>query len=113
MQQACPCQCIVQNIILGCRAPLSDFVGLKNGGATCYMNAVFQQLFMQPSIRKLLLAVPELCDDQTDNIFYQMQVLWLCYACNLLSFDQRFYSNEVARYRGLHCSAVFKHVAHC
>ena len=33
----------------------SGFVGLKNGGATCYMNAVFQQLFMQPSIRALVL----------------------------------------------------------
>ena len=30
-------------------------MGLKNGGATCYMNAVFQQLFMQPSIRALVL----------------------------------------------------------
>ena len=59
------------------RAPLNTFVGLKNGGATCYMNAVFQQLFMQPSIRKMLLAVPELSNEQTDNVFYQMQVIWL------------------------------------
>lgn len=57
------------------RAPLNSFVGLKNGGATCYMNSVFQQLFMQPSIRKMLLAVPESSDDQTDNVFYQMQVI--------------------------------------
>ncbi|KAL3156421.1 hypothetical protein ABBQ38_000732 [Trebouxia sp. C0009 RCD-2024] len=54
------------------RAPLNRFVGLKNGGATCYMNAVFQQLFMQPSIRKLLLAVPE-SSRQADDVFYQMQ----------------------------------------
>lgn len=64
--------------VVACRAPLNSFVGLKNGGATCYMNSVFQQLFMQPSIRKMLLAVPESSDDQTDNVFYQMQVIWLC-----------------------------------
>lgn len=29
---------------------MSGFVGLKNGGATCYMNAVFQQLYMQPGL---------------------------------------------------------------
>ena len=27
-------------------------MGLQNGGATCYMSAVFQQLFMQPAIRR-------------------------------------------------------------
>lgn len=39
------------------------------------MNAVMQQLFMQPSIRKLLLSVPEVGspEDNIDNIFYQMQ----------------------------------------
>jgi len=30
----------------------AKFVGLKNQGATCYMNAIFQQLFMVPEFRK-------------------------------------------------------------
>ncbi|CAG9467729.1 unnamed protein product [Pedinophyceae sp. YPF-701] len=36
----------------------SGYVGLKNAAATCYMNSVVQQLFMQPSIRANVLGTP-------------------------------------------------------
>lgn len=36
--------------------PPDGFVGLKNAGATCYMNSVLQQLYMVESIRTGLLA---------------------------------------------------------
>lgn len=33
----------------------SGYVGLKNFGCTCYMNALMQQLFMMPDFRKGIL----------------------------------------------------------
>eukprot|EP00795_Rhopilema_esculentum_P016175 gene16175-7538_t len=37
--------------------PARGFVGLKNAGATCYMNSVIQQLYMIPEIRAGILEV--------------------------------------------------------
>lgn len=37
--------------------PLGGFVGLKNAGATCYMNSVLQQLFMVENIKRGVLGV--------------------------------------------------------
>ena len=54
--------------------PRSDcgFVGLKNGGATCYMNAVLQQLFMMPGIAEYLLSIEDDLD-KDKSVFYQLQ----------------------------------------
>ena len=50
-------------------------MGIKNGGATCYMNSLFQQLFMQPSIRAFVLAGAEVPQaERRDSVFYQLQV---------------------------------------
>ena len=43
--------------------PSHGFVGLKNGGATCYMNSVFQQLFMIEEIRNGILGLEGVCDN--------------------------------------------------
>ena len=51
---------------IGCKAP-GGFVGLKNAGATCYMNSVIQQLFMVPEIREGILSIPGIADDYSDN----------------------------------------------
>ncbi|KAM6149271.1 ubiquitin carboxyl-terminal hydrolase 9X-like [Rhynchocyon petersi] len=37
--------------------PAEGFVGLKNAGATCYMNSVIQQLYMLPFIRNNILSI--------------------------------------------------------
>ena len=55
----------------------SGYCGLKNAGATCYMNSVLQQIFMQPEIRRGILsglAVPEA--DQADSVLHQMQTIF-------------------------------------
>jgi len=33
--------------------PANGFVGLTNASATCYMNSILQQLYMQPGIREV------------------------------------------------------------
>ncbi|XP_041351568.1 probable ubiquitin carboxyl-terminal hydrolase FAF-X isoform X2 [Gigantopelta aegis] len=43
--------------------PNKGFVGLKNAGATCYMNSVIQQLFMIEPIRNGILGVNGAADD--------------------------------------------------
>ncbi|XP_012528213.1 probable ubiquitin carboxyl-terminal hydrolase FAF-X isoform X2 [Monomorium pharaonis] len=47
--------------------PLKGFVGLKNAGATCYMNSVLQQLYMVESIRVGLLAAEGAATDLNED----------------------------------------------
>uniref|UniRef100_A0A8C4M9Q9 USP domain-containing protein n=1 Tax=Equus asinus asinus TaxID=83772 RepID=A0A8C4M9Q9_EQUAS len=49
--------------------PPKGFVGLKNAGATCYMNSVIQQLYMIPSIRNSILAIEGTDSDTDDDMF--------------------------------------------
>ncbi|XP_062941292.1 probable ubiquitin carboxyl-terminal hydrolase FAF-X isoform X3 [Cynocephalus volans] len=48
--------------------PPKGFVGLKNAGATCYMNSVIQQLYMIPSIRNSILAIEGTGSDIDDDM---------------------------------------------
>lgn len=55
----------------------TGFVGLKNLGCICYMNSLFQQLFMVKSFRNDVLAVPDKPgEDKDESMLYQLQVLF-------------------------------------
>eukprot|EP00479_Gromia_sphaerica_P004123 TRINITY_DN1486_c2_g1_i2.p1 TRINITY_DN1486_c2_g1~~TRINITY_DN1486_c2_g1_i2.p1 ORF type:complete len:144 (-),score=22.06 TRINITY_DN1486_c2_g1_i2:44-475(-) len=37
----------------------TGYVGIKNLGCICYMNAFFQQIYMQPTLRSTILSIPQ------------------------------------------------------
>ena len=47
--------------------PQGGFVGLKNAGATCYMNSVLQQLFMLEGIKRGILDAEGTCKDPNED----------------------------------------------
>jgi ubiquitin carboxyl-terminal hydrolase 7 len=56
----------------------TGLVGLKNQGATCYMNSLLQGLFHLPCLRKAVYRIPvALGDDRVRSIPYQLQTLFV------------------------------------
>lgn len=65
--------------------PNKGFVGLKNAGATCYMNSVIQQLYMIPPIRNGILAIEGTGTDVDDDMSGdEKQENEVCAAANIL-----------------------------
>ena len=70
-------------------------VGLYNGGATCYMNSILQQLYMLPQISEYILSVHD--EDENEkkksgdsNLFLQLQQVF----GHLMESKMQYYSPE-------------------
>jgi ubiquitin C-terminal hydrolase len=59
------------------RSAKTGFVGLKNQGATCYMNSLMQQFFTIPQFRHALLRVVDSTpdDEKPSSLLWQLQKL--------------------------------------
>lgn len=86
--------------------PQKGFCGLKNAGATCYMNSVLQQLFMVPSIRYGILNASGAAVDPNEDFSGESDV-----AVNIPADDGTSRSNY---HVGIlkHVQAIFAHLAH-
>lgn len=52
---------------------LTGFVGLKNQGATCYMNSLLQTLFFTNSLRQSVYMMPTEADDSSKSVALALQ----------------------------------------
>ena len=66
----------------------SGYVGLKNFGCTCYMNALIQQLFMIPEFRQGILESDVTDQDLENNVLYQMKLIF----ANLQESEKQYYT---------------------
>lgn len=62
------------------------YTGLENLGATCYMNSLTQQFFMNDSFRDRLLAVKT--EEDENSMFYQLKNIFI----NLLESEKSYYN---------------------
>ena len=70
--------CLYNNRALESFRSLEGYCGLLNGGATCYMNATFQQLYMMPRLRRLLLTAPvEESPEKSSPVFEALRAIFL------------------------------------
>ncbi|KAI9491534.1 hypothetical protein BDB00DRAFT_874264 [Zychaea mexicana] len=81
----------------------TGFVGLKNQGATCYMNSLFQSLYCTNYFRKAVYQIPTNDDDPTGSIAYALQRLFYNLQSSIDSVD----TVEVTRSFGWDSSEAF------
>lgn len=63
------------------------YVGLRNLGATCYMNSIMQQFYLNPAFRSGVLRPVINENEKEDNVLWQMQAIF----ANLQESEMRSY----------------------
>jgi ubiquitin C-terminal hydrolase len=66
----------------------AGFVGLKNFGCTCYMNALIQQLFMISDFRQGVLQSDVSDPDLDNSVLYQLKLIF----ANLQESEKQYYA---------------------
>lgn len=106
--------------------PYKGFCGLKNAGATCYMNSVLQQLFMVPSIRYGILSASGATNDPNEDFSGECDVSVSVAARCPISIDKNIllqstsdamnedFTNRNRYHIGIlkHVQAIFAHLGH-
>ncbi|CAF0802298.1 unnamed protein product [Brachionus calyciflorus] len=64
--------------LVNLKSPRQKYIGLKNGGATCYMNSVLQQLFMIPGISDYIHMIGKSIKSDLDkDLFYELENVFM------------------------------------
>jgi ubiquitin carboxyl-terminal hydrolase 7 len=58
------------------------YVGLKNQGATCYMNSLLQSLYFTPAFRKAVCQIPTEGDGPRESIALALQRIFFNLMCS-------------------------------
>ncbi|KAF5005389.1 hypothetical protein FDECE_8153 [Fusarium decemcellulare] len=82
----------------------TGFVGLKNQGATCYLNSLLQSLYFTNKFRKAIYGIPTDSDPSMNNSAYTLQRLFY----QLQTSDQAVGTNELTKSFGWDTRHIFE-----
>lgn len=79
------------------------YVGLRNQGATCYMNSMLQQIYMTPTIRNAVLSIdiPAMAPSPMDDNYKLLVQYQNLFALRTFSLSLPFYSLSVSLFLSL------------
>ncbi|KAL7816955.1 putative ubiquitin hydrolase [Trichoderma aethiopicum] len=82
----------------------TGYVGLKNQGATCYLNSLLQSLYFTNAFRKAIYEIPTENDENMQNSAYALQRLFY----QLQTSDQAVGTNELTKSFGWETRHIFE-----
>ncbi|KAM7208755.1 hypothetical protein V8F20_000918 [Naviculisporaceae sp. PSN 640] len=82
----------------------TGYVGLKNQGATCYLNSLLQSLYFTNAFRKAIYQIPTENQERMDNSAYTLQRLFY----QLQTSDTAVSTNELTKSFGWETRQIFE-----